>query len=208
MSTALSPKERQPRSAAWVMLFLWLVYTLVYTLPFDENLSALLEALVGASGVVVLLAMGFKREELFLQFKPVSKRGLVALGLATLALIGPLATSQWVGMRWMSLLVYAPLSGVTQELFFRASLLPAIQRLCGDKTWSALILHAVLFGLWHVPLAYLVAPISPWVAVVALFVVTSLAGLAWGWQAQHDRTVAWTMLHHTLLLMLMSLFGL
>jgi membrane protease YdiL (CAAX protease family) len=93
-------------------------------------------------------------------------------------------------------------------LFFRSGLLPAIQRLCGEKTWSALILHAVLFGFWHVPLAYLAAPISPWVAVVAIFVVTLLAGLAWGWQAQHDGTVIVAMLHHTLLLMIMSLFGL
>jgi membrane protease YdiL (CAAX protease family) len=190
------------------MLLLWLVYTLLYTLPFERNLEAILETLAGALGVVVLLAMGFTRQELYLQFKPISKRGWVALGLATLGLLGPLATSHWVGVHWWPLLVYAPLSGITQELFFRASLLPAIEKLCGGQTWSALILHAVLFGLWHMPLAYLAAPISPWVAMVALFVVTSLAGLAWGWQVQHDRTVGWSILHHTILLMLMSLFGL
>jgi len=200
--------ERRPRLPAWVLLFLWLVYTLIYTLPFDSNLEAVLEALVGASGVLVLLGMGFTRRELYLGIRPISRKGWITLGLATLALAGPLATSPWIGVRWLNLLVYAPLSGVTQELFFRASLLPAIQKLCGSKTWSSLILHAFLFGLWHVPLAYLAAPISPWVAVVALFVVTALAGLAWGWQVQHDRTVVWTMLHHSLLLMVMSLFGL
>jgi len=208
MGTALSSKENQPKWAAWVMLFLWLIYTLVYTLPFDKYLEALSEALLGSLGIVILLAMGFNRHELFLQLKPISKGGWVALGLATLALAGPLATSHWVGVRWLPLLVYAPLSGITQELFFRAGLLPAIQRLCGGRTWSSLVLHAVLFGLWHVPLAYLAAPISPWVAVLALFVVTSLAGLVWGWQVQQDRTVVWTVLHHTLLLMVMSLFGL
>lgn len=201
-------KEHQSKWAAWVMLCLWLVYTLVYTIPLDKTLEALLEALAGVMGVVVLLAMGYSSQELYLQLKPISKRGWVALGLATLALAGPLATSSWVGIRWLPLLVYAPLSGITQELFFRSSLLPAIQRLCGGKTWSALVLQSVLFGLWHVPLAYLAAPISPWVAVVALFLVTSLVGLAWGWQVQHDRTIVWAMLHHTLLLMAMSFFGL
>src|SRR4030042_639097 len=201
MSTLISPEKPRLMSSAWVMLFLWLLYTLVYTLPFDNNLEAILEALAGVLGIVILLAMGVTRQDLYLQVQSISKRGWIALGLATLALIGPLATSPWVGVRWLPLLVYAPLSGITQELFFRASLLPAIQRLCGGKTWSSLVLHAVLFGLWHVPLAYLAAPISPWVAVLALFVVTSLAGLAWGWQVQHDRTVVWTMLHHSLLLM-------
>jgi len=189
------------------MLLLWFIYTIIYTLPFEKNLEAILEAFIGASGVVVLLWMGFSKKELYLQFKPASGRGWIALGLATFALLGPLATAQWVGVRWLPLLVYAPLSGITQELFFRASLLPAIQRLCVGKTWRSLILQAVLFGLWHVPLAYLVAPISPWVAVIALFTVTSLAGLAWGWQVQHDRTVGWAMAHHTILLMVMSLFG-
>lgn len=126
MRTALSLREQKPKWAAWVMLFLWMVYTIIYTLPFEKNLEALLEAVVGALGVGVLLAMGFNRQELFLQLKPLSKGGLVALGLATLALAGPLATSSWVGVRWLSLLVYAPLSGITQELFFRASLLPTI----------------------------------------------------------------------------------
>jgi len=191
-----------------MMLILWLIYTLVYTLPFDDNLEAILEAITASLGVVALLWMGFSKQELYLQVKPVSKGGWVALGLATLALMGPLSVSQWAGVRWVPLLIYAPLSGITQELFFRSSLLPAIQRLCGGKTWSALILHADLFGFWHVPLAYLVAPISPWVAVLAIFGVTSLAGLAWGWQAQHDRSVVATMLHHTLLLMIMSLVGL
>jgi membrane protease YdiL (CAAX protease family) len=208
MRSLTAQRDSHNKSAAWVMLIMWLVYTLVYTLPFDTNLEAFLEAITASLGVVALMWMGFSRQELYLQVKPVSMGGWVALGLSTLALIGPLSMSQWAGVRWVPLLIYAPLSGITQELFFRSSLLPAIQRLCGGKTWSALILHAVLFGFWHVPLAYLVAPITPWVAVLAIFVVTSLAGLAWSWQAQHDRTVVATMLHHTLLLMIMSLFGL
>ncbi len=208
MAALISLKQQSPKWAAWLMLFLWLVYTLVYTLPFEANLGAILEALAGSLGVVALLFFGFSRQDLFLQLKPISKPGGIALALATVLIAAPLSLSSWVGVRWLPLLVYAPLSGITQELFFRGSLLPAIQRLCGGRSWLPLILQAVLFGLWHVPLAYLAAPISPWVAVLALFVVTTLAGIAWGWQAQHDRTVAWTMLDHTFMLMLMSLFGL
>jgi membrane protease YdiL (CAAX protease family) len=208
MSVRTSQFERRPQLAAWVMLPLWLIYTFIYTFPFERNIAALLEAVAGTSGVLALLLLGFPSLELYLQLKPISKKGWIALGLATLALLGPLASARWQGMRWLPFFVYAPLSGITQELFFRASLLPAIQRLCGGKTWRPLILHSVLFGLWHVPLAYLASPISPWVSVIALFVVTSLAGLAWGWQVQHDRTVIWSMVHHSILLMVMSLFGL
>jgi hypothetical protein len=45
-------------------------------------------------------------------------------------------------------------------------------------------------------------------AAVQFFMRTSLAGLAWGWQVEHNRTVFWTTLHYSLLLMVMSLFGL
>ncbi len=209
MSATVSIKIRHTQGASWLMLLLWLVYTLVYTLPLEKNIEAGLEAVAGALGVVALLIMGFSRQELYLQVKSISPRGWIALGVATLALAGPLSMSRFQGVNWLPLLVYAPLSGITQELFFRASLLPAIQWVCGGKKWTALVLHALLFGLWHVPLAFLAAPatLSPWLAVISLFVVTSLAGLAWGWQVQNDRTVVWTMLHHTLLLMVMSLFG-
>jgi membrane protease YdiL (CAAX protease family) len=208
MSAINSQIVRRTSLAAWVLLFLWLLYTFIYTLPFSKNLEALVEALAAASGAVVLLIIGFKRQELYLQLSPISKKGLIALGLATLALAGPLSMSSWIGVRWIPLLIYAPLSGITQELFFRSSLLPAIQKLCDGRIWPALIIQAVLFGLWHVPLAYLAGPISPWVSVGALFLVTTFAGLAWGWQVWHDRTVAWSMVHHTILLMVMSLFGL
>lgn len=210
MSTELTLATNRTKSAAWILLFLWLTYTIIYTLPFGANLEAGLETLVGVMGVVLLLLMGFSYKDIFLQVKSISRGGWIALGVATLALVGPLASSRYEGVHWIPLLVYAPLSGISQELFFRASLLPIIQRLCGGKTWSALILHAMLFGLWHVPLAYLAAPasISPWMAALLLFFVTSLAGLAWGWQVLRDQTVVWTMLHHTLLLMVMTFFGL
>jgi hypothetical protein len=67
MSTLISPEKPSLKSSAWVMLFLWALYTLVYTLPFDNNLEAILEALVGVLGIVILLAIGVTRQDLYLQ---------------------------------------------------------------------------------------------------------------------------------------------
>jgi hypothetical protein len=55
------------------------------------------------------------------------------------------------------------------------------------KKRRALILHAALF---------VGAP--PW-AVVAVMLVPFLSGIGWGWQVQHDRTVVWTMVQHSLI---------
>jgi thiol:disulfide interchange protein len=43
--------------------------------------------------------------------------------------------------------------------------------------------------------------------VIAVAAVTFLAGLGWGWQVQHDKTIVWTLAQHILFLMLMSFFG-
>jgi hypothetical protein len=117
MRSLASQRDSHKQSAAWVMLFMWLVYTLVYTLPFDKNLEAILEVITASLGVVALMWMGFSRQELDLQVKPVSKGGWVALGLSTLALIGPLSMVQWAGVRWVPLLIFAPLSGITGGAF-------------------------------------------------------------------------------------------
>ena len=51
---------------------------------------------------------------------------------------------------------------------------------------------------------FLVAPFE--VAISAL-VVTFVIGMDWGWQVQHDRTMIWSMLHHSLLQMILRLFA-
>ena len=51
------------------------------------------------------------------------------------------------------------------------------------------------------------APIAPLPAAIAVALVTALAGLGWGWQVQHDRTVVWALTQHIVFLMVMSLFG-
>lgn len=60
----------------------------------------------------------------------------------------------------------------------------------------ALLAHSVLFGLWHIGPLLLGAPI--WVAIAVMF-VPFLSGVGWGWQVQHDRTVVWAMVQHSLI---------
>jgi membrane protease YdiL (CAAX protease family) len=108
-----------------------------------------------------------------------------------------------VGWDWLGVLVLAPLSGVSQELYFRSSLLPALLHVCGHRAALALALHGVLFALWH--LRTLVLMSLPVAALTAL--VLLLAGLGWGWQTLRDQTVVWAMGQHTIFLMAMAFFG-
>jgi hypothetical protein len=41
---------------------------------------------------------------------------------------------------------------------------------------------------------------------IAIVTVSLVAGLVWGWQTMHDRTVIWAMAHHSLLWLIGSMF--
>jgi membrane protease YdiL (CAAX protease family) len=72
---------------------------------------------------------------------------LAAIFIIGLAVVLPFG--EWQGWNWKAALLLAPASGVSQELFFRSALLPAMGLLFKGKTRMALVLHSVLFGLWH-----------------------------------------------------------
>jgi len=99
---------------------------------------------------------------------------------------------------------YAPASGISQELFFRAALLPAIVVTFKKRPILALVLHSLLFGLWHIGPLFVGAPL--W-AVVAIKFVPFLSGIGWGWQVQRDKTVVWAMVQHTLIWIVGSPFA-
>jgi membrane protease YdiL (CAAX protease family) len=209
-STSDSDRGRRLRleTAVGVVAALWVVYTIVYSSPLHDTLPGVfLELVPGALGVGVLLAAGFRWQDCYLRLGPLSRKGLLALIAVCPVLLGPLLSSQWSGFRPLPMLVYGPASGFVQELFFRATLLPALMRVFRRRPWPAILVHAVLFGLWHVPRALTTAPVAPVPATFAVAVATFLAGLGWGWQVQHDRTIVWTVAQHILFLMLMSLFG-
>jgi len=195
-------------TAVGIVAALWVVYTVVYTSPLHDTLpGVLLELVPGALGVGVLVATGFSWQDCYLRLGPISRKGLLTLIAVCPVLLGPLLSSQWVGFRPLPMLVYGPASGFMQELFFRATLLPALMRVFRHRPWLAILVHAALFGLWHVPRVLMTAPVEPVPATFAVAVVTFLAGLGWGWQVQHDETIVWTVAQHILFLMLMSLFG-
>jgi membrane protease YdiL (CAAX protease family) len=70
---------------------------------------------------------------------------------------------------------------------------------------TALVLHALLFTIWHAG-ALLVTPTALIGGALAILAVAFLAGLAWGWQTMHDRTVWWAVAHHALLWVVGSMF--
>ena len=183
------------------VLVLWLAYTVLQTLFVmgyaSEGWSALLGFVPGLLGVGVLLLAGRSRADCYLQVRGLSWAGFAVLAVVfVFALSAVLPFGVWQGWSWLAALVYAPASGVSQELFFRSSLLPAFQTIFKDRRGLALLSHSILFGLWHIGPLFVGAPL--W-AVLAVMFVPFLSGLGWGWQVQRDRTVVWAMLQHSLI---------
>ena len=195
--------------AVIVVLFLWLVYASLQTLfvvgYLSEAWSTLLGFAPGALGVGLLLLAGRSRADCFLQVRRLSWAGfgvLAAVTLFALSAVLPFGTRQ--GWSWVAALVYAPASGISQELFFRSCLLPAFQMVFKRRSVLAQLLHSLLFGLWHIGPLFIGAPL--W-AVMAVMFVPFLSGLGWGWQVQRDRTVVWAMLQHSLILVIVSQYA-
>jgi membrane protease YdiL (CAAX protease family) len=184
-----------------MVIVLWLGYTALQILSVlertSEAWSVVLGFVPGILAVAVLLAAGVSREDCFLRLGRLSWLGLAVLtAVFVFALAAILPVMEWRGWSWLQALVYAPASGVSQELFFRAALLPAMRLLLPKRAGLALILHSVLFGLWHIGPLFLGAPI--W-AVIAVVLVPFLSGIGWGWQVARDRTVVWAMVQHSLI---------
>jgi membrane protease YdiL (CAAX protease family) len=184
-----------------IVILLWVGYTVLQTAAvighIGDGWSAALGILPGLLGVAVLRSAGKKREECYLTVNPISLPGLAVLaGVFVFALSAMLPIMVWRGWSWTAALILAPAGGISQELFFRSSLLPAFQSLLGRRHRLALIGHSVLFGLWHIGPLFVGAPI--W-AVIAVMLVPFLSGIGWGWQVMRDRTVYWAMIQHSLI---------
>jgi membrane protease YdiL (CAAX protease family) len=176
-------------------------YTTLQTLSVvqavSEAMSALLSFVPGILGTAVLLAAGLSRQACYLQFGRPSRAGLAVLAAVFIfALVAVLPLGEWQGWDWTAALIYAPASGVSQELFFRAALLPAVQLVSRKRAGLAPVVHSLLFGLWHIGPLFVGAPI--W-AVLAVMLVPFICGIGWGWQVQRDKTVVWAMVQHSLI---------
>lgn len=191
------------RSAMWSILLIWLAYTILYTLHPSDLLAAVLEFIPGVLSVTTLVAAGLSLQECYLQMAPASRTGLLLLAASVLFMPFVWFTGRWTGWNGLATLVYAPASGISQELFFRSALLPVFLATFKRKQSLAIIVHSLFFALWHVPRAYMTAPPGGVIGVVA---VTFACGLLWGKHVQHDRTVVWLMGYHSLLLIVNSFF--
>jgi membrane protease YdiL (CAAX protease family) len=208
--------ERSQASTAKVGLALaailvyWLLYTALHILSVTGVVgrawAAALAFLPGVLGVGTILAAGLSSEQCYLRYSPISKKGATVLvAVFFLALAAILPVSHWTGWDWSAALLYAPASGISQELFFRAAMLPALMAVFRKSPRTPLVAHAAFFALWHIPPLFVGAP--PW-AVLAVMAVPFLSGIGWGWQVQRDRTVLWAMIQHSLIWVVASPFTL
>ncbi len=190
--------------AILITLSMTVFYTVLDVLQPLEPFQSALAFIPGVIAVVALLGGGLSRVDLKLCFAPLSLAGGVVLA-ATMLLMLPilLSSSAFVGWRWLPALLYAPASGIAQELYFRSSLLPALEHAFQGRANTALIVHSALFVVFHVR-TFVSVPSLPIAFVVAI--VLFLGGCGWGWQVQRDGTVVWAMLQHSLFLAVMSMF--
>ncbi|MBE0411208.1 MAG: CPBP family intramembrane metalloprotease [Anaerolineales bacterium] len=184
-----------------VVILLWAGYTALQTLYvvgyISDGWSAILGFMPGLIGLGILLLVGHSRQELYLVARPLSRPGFLVLTVVFLVALGAvLPFSFWGGWNWKGAFIYAPASGISQELFFRSVLLPVMVMIIKGRKKIGLVLHSLLFGLWHIGPLFVGAP--PW-AVMAVMLVPFLCGLGWGWQVQRDGTVLWAMLQHSLI---------
>ena len=207
MKTSLSANSYStgnPLRLSWAVgavFLLWLAYSVLQTMfvmgLLSEPLFAVLAFLPGQLAVAALLAAGLSRQDCYLRATGLSRTGFWVLAAVLIfALVAILPSGQWQGWLWTAALVYAPASGISQELFFRAALLPACQIVFKGRPMVPLMIHAVLFALWHIGPLFLGAPL--W-AVLAIMAVSFVCGIGWGWQVRHDETVVWAMVQHSLI---------
>jgi hypothetical protein len=208
---ALPRSQLGPRriaAVAGLVILIWAAYTALQiaaiVFPLDEGRVAALEFLPGLLAVSVLLAAGFSRQSCFLRFALPSRGTLLALGAFSLMWPLILATGRWTGWNWQAALTQGS-GGLSQELFFRAALLPVLLAVFRGRPWPALTLHTALFAVWHAG-AFLVTPPGMIAGPVSIVAASLIAGLVWGWVTLHDRTVLWAALHHSLLWVIGSMF--
>jgi membrane protease YdiL (CAAX protease family) len=192
------------RSARHIILTLWVLYSGTQIIFLDKPFVDLIGILSGAIAILALLASGFSLTDCYLRLASISKTSIYiycAILIFWLGIVLPTGGNpQW---DWRSIFISAPATSIAQEIFFRSALLPILLATFKGNFRSALILHSILFGLWHMGVFATSAPIG---AAIAVILVPTLISLAWGWQVHRDGTILWAILHHTILQIIMRLF--
>ncbi len=184
-------------------LVLLAVFTAIHTINIQGIWGAALFFIPGLVGTGIICTSGFSAEQCFLTLRLPSREGLLALALITPLLFPVVLSGEYSGWNTVSVLIYAPASGFAQELFFRGVLLPSLMRRFVKRPIAAILIHSILFSLWHLPLVFLSDPAG----IAPVLIVTFIGGVAWGWQVYRDGTILWSTLHHSAYLMVMALFS-
>lgn len=191
--------------ALFITLVMGVAITVVDVLQPAEPILSILAFIPGVVSILALLAAGLSRGDLYLRFAKLSLPGSLALAAVTLLLLPILGSSTgFIGWHWLPALLYAPASGIAQEIYFRGSLLPALERALRGKKGIAILIHALVFVGYHFR-TFRSLPSLPIALLVAL--VLFAAGCGWAWQVQKDRTLFWAIVQHSSFLMLMSMFA-
>lgn len=188
-----------------IVLVLWGCYSTFQIIFLDQPFVDLIGLLVGILAILALIYSGLSCNDCYLRFSPISKKGVVlylAIFFLWIGIVVPTGGKpQW---DWRSTLILAPATSIAQEIFFRSALLPALLQCLKGKFGWALLIHSILFAIWHMGVFTTNAPPA---AATAVILVPFLISFAWGWQVHRDRTVFWAILHHTSLQIVMRLFS-
>ena len=194
---AMARRTRLPIPIATrFVVALWFPYAALNTIFPSPALTYVLGLAVAVCALVALRLAGLSWQDLYLRAAWPSRVG--GLLLLTMMVFVPAALLAGRGQAWQprDALVYAPLSAIGQELYFRAALLPVMLRCYPSRPRLALTLQALAFALWHARAFRVVPPVQASGALLLL----CAAGLVWGWQVRHDRTVLYAVAQHTLFL--------
>jgi len=85
-----------------------------------------------------------------------------------------------------------PVVALWEEMFFRGVILNILCRVFKKENW-ALLVSAVLFGLWHLPRnpPGVLAGIDPLYFKLAYVLIAGIAGLAYGRVYLRTRSIVW-----------------
>jgi membrane protease YdiL (CAAX protease family) len=88
---------------------------------------------------------------------------------------------------WLRALIYIPFGTVVvEEIAFRGLILGALRPFARPS--RAVLLSALLFGLWHVP-DVARSSSEPWLASLGVFAATAAAGVAFAWLRLRSRSL-------------------
>lgn len=179
-----------------LIFLLFIAYSLLNFFFPGPILTYALGGLIALISLVLVNQSGIRLINFF-QMTSLSKKGLILLLIPLayipiaflLGRIQPILPSDiWFGLA----------SGISQEIFFRYSLITILSKFFPKNFSFVIFIQALLFGLWH-SRAFITVSFWPALTVV---IGSTLVGILWGTQSRKDKTIFYTALEHSLFLII------